>query len=74
MPGSNSNENGVTMLCYKGMTFCKSDCTNTKCERNLTPDVVTSAEWWWGGVSPPIAIADFSGKCPEYIPVEVNDG
>ena len=57
------------MFSYKDMTFCNSDCTNTECERKLTPEVVNNASHWWGGDDAPIAISNFSNSCESYVGV-----
>lgn len=55
------------MICYKDMTFCCSDCTNSKCERHWDDKKRADARKWWGsdeGV--PVAFADFSPTCESY--------
>lgn len=61
------------MLSFKDTTFCTASCTNNTCARKLTPDVVTNAEFWWGGAGAPIAVSDFSNSCATYEPVN-SDG
>lgn len=56
------------MLCFRDMTFCNSDCTNTACPRHYGPDDKAAAEKWWGKPGAPVAFADFSGGCPDYKP------
>lgn len=54
------------MTCFRGMTFCASDCTNRKCHRNFSLPEQQSAESWWGGPGAPVAMCDFSKTCGEY--------
>lgn len=61
------------MICYRDMTFCSSDCKNTSCSRNLTPDVTARARQWWGGDDTPIAVSDFSDDCEHYQPPRQKD-
>ena len=47
------------MLCFKDMTFCPfwKECKDGKtCDRALTGKVWDSAERWWGGDRPPVAV------------------
>ena len=56
-------------LCYKDKTFCKSDCVNTQCHRNFSPEVSAAADAWaesFGFDYAPIAMSDFSSDCDEY--------
>jgi hypothetical protein len=55
------------MINYKDRTWCGSDCINTDCPRNMTPDEYDRAKVWWGSVPVPIAFADLSKDCPDYI-------
>ena len=54
------------MICYKDMSFCASDCTNTSCHRHWTDEKSAAARKWWGKDNPPVAFMDFSGKCDDY--------
>lgn len=56
------------MLCYKDLTFCKSDCTNSKCFRQYNEKVVEGARAWWSHDSDnaPIATSDLSKVCDYY--------
>jgi len=55
------------MICYRDMTFCNAeDCTNNKCFRKITDEVIESGTKWWGSPDFPIAISDFSTVCKEY--------
>ena len=54
------------MICFRDMTFCGSDCTNTYCRRHFSEQVVFAAREWWGGDDAPIALSDFSQDCDEY--------
>ena len=56
------------MMCYKDMTFCWSDCTNTSCHRYFGATQEKEADMWWGGPNAPVALSDFSGSCPDYKP------
>jgi hypothetical protein len=60
------------MLCYMDMTFCDyKDCRKFKmCSRAYTPSVLSRAEVWWGGDSPPIALYGDAPPCFE----ESKDG
>lgn len=54
------------MICYRDKTFCGSDCVNRECGRNFTPeDAILAREW--GGEDAPVAYANFSAQCAEYI-------
>ena len=55
------------MICFKDMTFCKSECKNTKCDRKLTDKVWSDAKKWWGSDEAPVAITDYSGDCEHFI-------
>lgn len=55
------------MICYRDMSFCMSDCNNTECPRNFTPEVQEAADKWWGKEGAPIAFMDFSKMCSSYI-------
>jgi len=57
------------MMCFKDMTFCTAECDNHKCSYKLTPDVISSAQVWWGGGDAPIAVADRSDGCAAFVPV-----
>lgn len=54
------------MFCFKDMTFCDSDCTNTKCHRFFGDQKRAEAIVWWGGTDFPIAVANFSKDCDGY--------
>lgn len=54
------------MICFRDMTFCSSDCTNTACMRHFGDDDRAAAENWWGGPDAPVAFSDFSKDCPIY--------
>ena len=56
-------------LCYKDKTFCDSDCVNTQCHRNFSPQVSAEANTWaesFGLDYAPIALSDFSNDCGGY--------
>lgn len=55
------------MICYRGMTFCSSNCTNAQCGRFFSPEVAEAARKWWGRDNAPVSLADFSKGCAEYI-------
>lgn len=55
------------MLCYRDMSFCESDCANQACSRLLTEKVRAEARRWWGKDGAPIATADFSVECKDYL-------
>lgn len=65
------------MLCFRDMTFCGSDCTNTQCGRHYGPKTKAEAERWWRRDftdaskenGPPVAFSDFSGDCEDYAPL-----
>ena len=54
------------MLCYRDMSFCNSDCTNTDCFRFVSDAVVEGSE----KTGLPLATCDFSENCEEYKPGE----
>ena len=62
------------MICYRDMTFCDSDCTNRACRRHFGPDDGAAAIRWWGGEDAPVAWADFTGDCPDYVPPNAAKG
>lgn len=57
------------MICYRDMTFCSSNCINTRCFRNFSPEQKEEAARWWKGLpgAAPIAMSDFSKGCEEYV-------
>lgn len=55
------------MISYKDQTWCASDCANTACFRNFTPDERARAIRWWGGEDFPMAQADFRATCDDYL-------
>lgn len=57
------------MICYKDRTFCNSDCINTSCFRNFTDTERRGTRMWWSHDpdNVPIAMADFSKDCGDYI-------
>lgn len=50
------------MICYRDMTFCDSDCVNSKCHRFISTEILKGAVAWGG----PIARQDMSPYCPDY--------
>lgn len=54
------------MICFKDMSFCGSDCTNSKCRRHFGEGDRLAAKRWWGSDEAPVAFTDFSGTCPDY--------
>ena len=56
------------MICFRDITFCSADCLTYACHRNVTPAVKAAARAWWGGDDYPIALSDFSARCPDYTP------
>lgn len=50
-------------LCYKDMTFCKSNCANTTCRRFMYKELAKEAD----DFGLPIAMSDFSPTCKDYI-------
>ena len=58
---------GETLFCYKDMTFCGSDCVNTRCLRNFSPEQQANAIKWWGDATAPVAFSNgFKDGCKEY--------
>lgn len=53
------------MICYKDRTFCASPNCKNDCGRQLTDDIIKSAEKWWGGKDAPIAVSYFCGEPEE---------
>ena len=50
-------------FCYKDKTFCNSDCVNTQCHRNFSPQVSAEANTWAESIGidyAPIALSDYS--------------
>ena len=56
-------------LCYKDMTFCWSDCTNTACSRHFGDAELEGSRKWWDHDpdNAPVAMRNFSGGCEDYI-------
>lgn len=55
------------IMAYKDMTFCYSDCVNTKCYRNFSPEHRANAIKWWGDDTFPLAMsASYRVDCDEY--------
>ncbi len=51
------------MICYRDQCYCASDCTNRECVRYLSDEVKARAN----EVGLPIATADFSQGCKDYL-------
>lgn len=60
------------MICYRDITFCKSDCVNDKCHRFLSDAVRQGARGWWSHDpdNAPIAMLNMSEGCGNYIAPE----
>jgi hypothetical protein len=56
------------MLCFRDKTFCSSDCERVMCHRHFGPADQAAADRWWNGPGAPVAFADFSGRCSDYLP------
>jgi len=56
-------------LCYKDMTFCASDCTNTDCNRHFGEAEREGSRKWWqhDPDNAPVSMSDYSGRCDEYM-------
>ena len=56
------------MISYKDKTFCVAPCATTDCHRRYTKQVAKEAKIWWGKASGavPLALDDFSSKCPAF--------
>ena len=58
------------MLCFRDMSFCGSDCSNTACHRHFGPDQEAAAKAWAkrSGFKDgaPVAFSDFSEGCNDY--------
>lgn len=55
------------IVSYKDMTFCYSDCVNTKCYRNFSPEHRANAIKWWGDDTFPLAMSEsFRVGCDDY--------
>ena len=51
------------MIVYEDMTFCiREDCTNDKCRRLLTQEVLDRA----AAAGLPLSVSDFGPVCKEY--------
>ena len=59
-------------MCYKDITYCDNDCTDTKCEMRITAKVIADARKWWGKPGAPIAVADFAPNCKRYKPCNTH--
>lgn len=57
------------MLCYRDMSFCNSDCTNTDCSRFISEAVMQGSE----ETGLPLATCDFSRECKDYQARNEND-
>jgi hypothetical protein len=51
------------MICYRDQCYCASDCINRECFRYLSDEVKARAN----EVGLPIATADFSQDCKDYL-------
>lgn len=60
------------MMCYLDMTFCEAACENFACRRKFTDADRDKARQWWGGDNAPVAFSDFSPKCIDYQPAQVD--
>lgn len=56
------------MICYKDMSFCGSDCVNSKCNRHFGPKHKEQSRKWWSHDpdNAPVAFIDFSTTCKDY--------
>lgn len=69
----NKKDGSITLLNYRDMTFCASDCKNTGCARQFDEkDEKAAAAWWGKEGDAPIALQDFSPGCAHYQPGAVN--
>ena len=57
------------MLCYRDMSFCRSDCTNQACFRFISEAVVEGSE----RTGLPLATCDFSESCKDHQPEKKDD-
>jgi hypothetical protein len=59
------------MMCFRDTTFCASNCSNTSCTRHFGEDDKAAAKAWAERLGltdgAPIAFADFSPGCNDYI-------
>lgn len=54
-------------MCYKDKTFCNSNCVNTECNRNFSPEQRAGAIKWWGNDTAPVAFsASYRDGCEDY--------
>lgn len=58
------------MTSYRDMTFCSAKCATRDCHRNPPDDLHERVERWWGGPGGPVAWADFSPRCEQYVQAE----
>lgn len=58
------------MICFRDMTFCDSDCINTKCPRHFDEQDKRDAGKWWGGPDAPVAFSEFSKDCKDFQAIE----
>lgn len=57
------------MICYRDRTYCTAPCATEDCDRKLTDVVLKDAREWWGKDGAPIARADLSGHCGDFVEV-----
>lgn len=64
------------MMCYKDQSFCKSDCENTRCFRNMYWVYTDEKAKAYFKENPwmPVSVADFSKDCKEYENNQQIDG
>lgn len=56
------------MISYLDRAFCSSDCVNTQCYRNFSPEHKAKAEMWAEGMGcVPVAFSDFKRDCTVYV-------
>jgi hypothetical protein len=53
------------MICYKGQSFCASDCTNAQCWRYVLEGTNTNGL--------PVDFAEHHHNCPDYKPPVTKD-
>jgi hypothetical protein len=56
------------MMNFRDMTFCAADCLTLDCPRQFDERQKAAAQRWWGGPGAPVAFANMSNGCDDYLP------
>lgn len=63
----------LKIICFRDKTFCSAKCGLASCSRQINQEVREAGAKWWGSEDFPIAVSDFSGICPDFIPMEEDN-